>query len=161
GGDANFTTSTSAAVSQTVNKASTATALASSANPSVVGQSVTFTATVTAVAPGTGVPTGTVTFQRGTTPLGTATLDRSRVATFAYTFPSKGTYAITATYGGDSNDKTSTSAALSQAVNAQLVLSGSPAATPSSEVLTPAEAAPLVTEALALWRAAGADPASV
>ena len=47
GGDTNFTGSTSTGLTQTVNKGATTTALgSSSANPSVFGQSVTFTATV-------------------------------------------------------------------------------------------------------------------
>src|SRR5262249_24413242 len=51
------------AVDHTVNKANTTTLLASS-KPlgSVTGQMVTFTATVKATAPGSGTPTGTVTF---------------------------------------------------------------------------------------------------
>ena len=47
------------------------TTLTSSANPSTFGQSVTFTATVTA---GLGTPTGTVTFYDGTTSLGSVLL---------------------------------------------------------------------------------------
>ena len=43
-----------------------------STNPSVFGQSVTFTATVAAVSPGSGTPTGTVNFLDGTTLIGTA-----------------------------------------------------------------------------------------
>src|SRR5262249_37031160 len=66
--------STSPTLPQTVNQDSTAAALASSANPSAFGQSVTFTATVTASAPGAGTPTGAVTFFDGSTALGTATL---------------------------------------------------------------------------------------
>jgi large repetitive protein len=58
----------------TVNQASTTTALAASVNPSVYGQSVTFTATVGVVAPGSGTPTGTVAFQEGSTTLATETL---------------------------------------------------------------------------------------
>jgi hypothetical protein len=58
----------------TVNQASTTMALAASVNPSVYGQSVTFTATVGVVAPGSGRPTGTVAFQEGSTTLNTATL---------------------------------------------------------------------------------------
>ena len=50
-GDSNFTTSTSSALSQTVNQDSTTTSVASATNPSVYGQSVTFTATVTANSP--------------------------------------------------------------------------------------------------------------
>src|SRR5262249_16486499 len=57
--DPDFTTSTSTALSQTVSKASTTAAVLSSANPSVVGQSVTFTTTISVVAPGGGTPTGT------------------------------------------------------------------------------------------------------
>src|SRR5207249_12223372 len=43
-------------------------------SPSVYGQSVTFTATVTATAPGAGTPTGTATFKDGLTTIGTGTL---------------------------------------------------------------------------------------
>src|SRR5207247_9140460 len=53
-GDTNFSGSTSTALTQTVNKASTTTSLTSGTNPSVFGQSVTFTATVTVTAPGAG-----------------------------------------------------------------------------------------------------------
>jgi sugar lactone lactonase YvrE len=59
----------------TVNQDKTNTTLASSANPSVNGEEVSFTATVAAISPGAGTPTGTVTFMDGTTILGTATLD--------------------------------------------------------------------------------------
>src|SRR5207244_607253 len=69
GGDTNFTGS-DGTTTQTV-LAGTATVVTSAPNPSVFGQPVTFTATVTAVPPGTGTPTGTVTFAEGTTTLGT------------------------------------------------------------------------------------------
>src|SRR5206468_1324479 len=62
-GDASFNTNISGTLTQTVTKASSAVALASSANPSVSGQSVTITATVSAVSPASGTPTGTVTFK--------------------------------------------------------------------------------------------------
>src|SRR5439155_12248918 len=62
-GDGNFNTNTSPNLTQTVNKADTTTAVASSANPSCSGQSITFTASVSAVAPGSGTPTGTVQFK--------------------------------------------------------------------------------------------------
>src|SRR5206468_4476251 len=118
-GDANFTTSTSAAVSQVVNKASTSTSLTSSVNPSVFGQSVTFTATVTVTAPGAGTPTGAVNFLDGATNIGTCSLPAA--APFSCTFStaalSVATHLITATYVGDANFATSTSAAVSQVVN--------------------------------------------
>src|SRR5262249_22080024 len=60
-GDSNYAGSTSPALTQTVNAAATSTSVSSSLNPSTFGQSVTFTATVTANAPGAGTPTGTVT----------------------------------------------------------------------------------------------------
>ena len=74
GGDTNFTGSTSPGLTQTVNQGATTTSLGSSANPSVFGQSVTFTATVAAASPASGTPTGTVTFKDGATTLGTGTL---------------------------------------------------------------------------------------
>src|SRR5207244_1700436 len=73
-GDVHFNGSTSANFTQTVNKANTTTTVTSSANPSVFGQSVTFTATVIATGSGTGTPTGTVTFKDGATTLGTVTV---------------------------------------------------------------------------------------
>jgi hypothetical protein len=117
GGDTNFVTSTSSALSQTVNQASSSTTLGSSVNPSDFGQAVTFTATVIAVAPGSGTPTGAATFKDGATTLGTGTLNGSGVATFMTTSLSVVTHSITATYGGDTNFVTSTSSALSQPVN--------------------------------------------
>src|SRR5205823_2498663 len=71
-GTGDFADSISAAVTGAVNPAATTVALASSVTPAVTGQAVTFTATVAAVAPGAGTPTGTVTFLDGTTVLGTA-----------------------------------------------------------------------------------------
>src|SRR3989442_2767589 len=114
-GDGNFLTSTSTAVSQIVNKASTTTSLTSSVNPSVVGQSVTFTATVAAVSPGAGTPSSTVTFFDGTTTLGTGTLSGG-TATFTTSTLAQGPHSITAQYGGDGNFNGSTSTALTQTV---------------------------------------------
>ena len=67
-GDPNFTGSTSSAVVGDGQPAgiATTTTLTSSTNPSVFGQSVTFTATV-APSSGSGTPTGTVTFYDGST----------------------------------------------------------------------------------------------
>jgi len=120
GGDGNFTISTSAALSQTVNKAATSSIVVSSVNPSAYGQSVTFTATVSASAPGAGTPTGTVTFKDGTAILGTGTLQWLSgvdTATYSTSTLAIGAHNITTVYGGDGNFTTSTSAALSQMVN--------------------------------------------
>ena len=110
-GDANDAASTSAALAQTVNKLASSVTLASSANPSAYGQSVTFTA---AISPASA--TGTVQFLDGTTSLGTATI-ASGSAALAISTLATGVHSITAAYSGDANDATSTSAALAQTVN--------------------------------------------
>ena len=119
GGDGNFTTSPSAALTQTVQQDATTTDLKSSANPSSFGQSVTFTATVKAASPGSGTPSGTVTFYDGSTEIGTGTLGLGNpdTATFTTASFSVGAHAITAVYGGDGNFTTSTSTAINQGVN--------------------------------------------
>ena len=119
-GDTNFATSTSAALTQTVNQASTGTTLASSPNPSVTGQSVTYTATVTVSSPGAGTPTGTVAFKDGGTTI--AACSARAVAAGKATCPTApstaGPHTITAVYSGDTNFATSTSAPLTQTVAA-------------------------------------------
>ena len=60
--------------SQKVNKAVSTTTLSSSANAAVLGQSVTFTVTIGMVAPGTGMPTGTVDFYDSGAKLGSGAL---------------------------------------------------------------------------------------
>jgi hypothetical protein len=93
----------------------TTVALSSSANPSTVGQSVTFTATVSS--PLGGTPTGTVNFKDGgfaffccmTLVAGQAQITTSALAS--------GTHSITVEYLGDATYAPSTSAPLSQVVN--------------------------------------------
>jgi hypothetical protein len=99
-----------------VTKRSTTITLTSSANPSKVGQSVTFTATVTA---SIGTPSGWVSFSyqnNGTTVVAFAALVNG-VASFSTTSLSAGTHSITATYTGSSLFATSTSTTLSQQVH--------------------------------------------
>jgi hypothetical protein len=121
GGDATFSPSTSAPVTQTVNPvpgpASTTTAVTSSLNPSSFGQLVTFTALVTAPAGTSGTPAGNVTFKDGSTVLGVATLDASGAATLATNVLSGGSHGITATYGGNAAFLASASPVLTQQVN--------------------------------------------
>jgi len=118
GGDSNFLGSTtSAALVQVVNKASTTTSVTSNFNPSVFGQAVTFTAAVVPVLPGAGAPTGSVTFFDGATSIGSGTVTGG-VASLTTSALAVGTHNITATYGGDGNFLGSTtSAALVQVVN--------------------------------------------
>jgi predicted secreted protein len=114
-GNATFSTSTSAVLSQVINKAGSTTKVVSSANPSTVGETVTFTATVKSTT--TGTPAGSVTFKDGTTTLGTRALSGG-VATLAIKTLAAGTHSITAVYVGNFDYTTSTSAVLSQKVNA-------------------------------------------
>lgn len=116
-GDSSFNTSTSSALTQTVNKDGTTSSVTSSLNPSNRGQTVTFTATVVANSPGTAVPTGSVTFKDGTKNLSTKTLNSSGQATFSTSSLSRGTHSITVVYGGSSSFLTSTSPVLTQTVN--------------------------------------------
>jgi hypothetical protein len=116
GSNSSFADSTSTTVAQVVTTDVTATTLVSSSNPSVSGQPVTFTATVAAVAPGTGTPTGSVQFMDGTTMLGTAMLDGTGTGTYVTSTLSVATHAVTAVYAGDATHATSTSAALAQVV---------------------------------------------
>jgi uncharacterized repeat protein (TIGR01451 family) len=98
-------------------KLDTSTAISSSLNPSNSGQAVTFTATVTENAPGSGTPTGTVTFLDGASTVGSGTLDGTGHATFATSILGAGTHAITAQYGGSNDFNGSTSSPLTQTVN--------------------------------------------
>jgi hypothetical protein len=114
-GNIDFKPSTSAAVSQAVGQASTTTHLSASADPSVFGQSVTFTATVSVTAPGAGSAGGSVTFYDGASPLTTVSVSGGR-AVFTTSTLALGSHSITATYSGNTDFKPSTSAALSEVV---------------------------------------------
>jgi hypothetical protein len=98
--------------------ASSTTALVASLNPSGLGQSVTFTATVTGPSGDTNVPTGSVTFFDGTLTLGFGTLNGSGVASFSTSELPSGSNSITALYSGDANFYGSTSNLITQMVNA-------------------------------------------
>jgi hypothetical protein len=117
-GDGANAASSSAALSQTVNKATSTTSIASSLTPSLAGNSVTFTATVSGSA-----PTGTVNFRDGATSItGCAAValggsGNIRTATCATSSLSVATHSISAVYGGDGTNNGSTSTTLSQVVN--------------------------------------------
>jgi hypothetical protein len=112
-----FYVSSTGSLSQKVQKLSTTTTLASSANPSTSGEPVTFTATVSVNSPGSGPAAGSVNFMDGSTLLGTVTLDSTGTATFTTSTLSVGNHRIKAVYTGSSQDASS-SALLVQTVNA-------------------------------------------
>jgi hypothetical protein len=105
----------------TITKANTSTSLVSSLNPSQINQAVTFTATVSAVAPGAGTPTGTVEFFDGATSLGSGTLGNGK-ASITVTNLATGSRLIKAVYAGDSNFNGSTSTILKQTVKYKICL---------------------------------------
>ena len=111
-GDSNNTASTSPVVAETVVKQPTTTALTSSSNTIVLGQTVTFSATVT----GTN-STGTVTFSDGSTTLATVSLTSGR-AGYSTSALAVGKHSIYAAYSGDSNNAANTSAMMTETVNA-------------------------------------------
>jgi hypothetical protein len=104
-GDTNDVGSASAPLALTVQTATTTSAVSSSANPSIVLASVTFTVKVTSNG---GIPTGTVTFSADGSAIGPATLDATGSASISDASLAVGSHTITAVYGGDVNDAAST-----------------------------------------------------
>jgi len=110
------------------------TTLASSANPAITGQSITFTAMVSGTTTNTPAPTGSVTFLDGTTTLGTSALSSSGIAMFSTTALPIGSDSIVAIYEGDANFNDSTSTALTETVKPAATLT---APTPGSVLAGP------------------------
>jgi hypothetical protein len=139
-GDGANNSSTSAVLSQVVNKATSTTGIATSLTPSAPGTTVTFTATVSAAA-----PTGTVNFNDGASSIagcsaavvtGSGNVRTAQCATSALTV---GTHSITAVYSGDATNNGSTSSVLSQVVN------GAASTTSIGTTLNPSTAGTSVT----------------
>lgn len=102
GGSSNYLTSSGAlAGNQTVNRADAVATVVSAPNPSALGASATFTATVTALAPGAGTPGGSVTITIDSTPhpltlaAGSASFNESTLG--------GGNHAVSVSYAGDAN----------------------------------------------------------
>ncbi|HEY7209112.1 MAG TPA: Ig-like domain repeat protein [Bryobacteraceae bacterium] len=109
--------STSAPITETVNKAATTTSVSSSLNASTFGKPVTFTASVVSVSGG-GPIGGTVTFRDGSATLGSAGVNATTgKAMFATSVLTAGNHSITAVYSGGVNRAGSNSAVLTETVN--------------------------------------------
>jgi Big-like domain-containing protein/Ser-Thr-rich glycosyl-phosphatidyl-inositol-anchored membrane family protein len=123
GGATGFSPSTSSVLAQRVNRDASTTTTTSSLNPSVKGDSVTFTATVAVVAPGAATPTGTVAFSDETLgrSLGTATLS-SGTATFTTSTLASGSHRILAVYSGDASVLSSRGAVVQKVANPSITL---------------------------------------
>jgi predicted secreted protein len=125
-GDANYGGAGSATYTLTVNpQAASSVSLASSLNPATVGQTVTFTATVSPSS-----ATGTVQFLDGTTVLGTSTVN-SGVATFSTTALAEGSHSITASYSGNASYLAGTSGVIAQVENGNTTTALSSSLNPS------------------------------
>ena len=114
-GDGDYTGSMSSPVNQVVSRGNTSTTLTSSVDPSVVWQSVTYTATVS---PATA--TGTVAFDDAGTPIAGCTAQPvgSGTATCIHAgYATAGTDSITATYSGDGNYLQSASSSFNQVID--------------------------------------------
>lgn len=133
--------SVSAKLTQSVGLPSTATALVSSKNPSFIGDEVTFTATVTAIAGG-GVPTGTVTFYDGSKVLASRPLDAGGRATFSIGTLTEGGHAMNAIYEGSPSFATSNSSIIGQNVLRDSSVSSSSSSSSGGAADAGASAAP-------------------
>jgi hypothetical protein len=111
-GNATYAAAAQVTQSIVVNPAPAAIAVANSASTVLAQNAVTLTATVSSPA---GVPTGTVSFLDGTTPLGPGTLSGG-VATLTTSSLAVGMHSISAVYSGGTNFAASTSATLTQCV---------------------------------------------
>jgi sugar lactone lactonase YvrE len=113
-GDANNASGTSNVVSEGVFQAATTTTLSTTDATPTVGNSITLAATVTSTdGP---QPTGVVNFTDNGSPLSSASLDGSGVATITINSLAPGTHSIVANYGGDTDNGGSSSSPLTETV---------------------------------------------
>lgn len=107
-GDLVYGGSRSSAVPLAVAQAGTTTILVTEPNTSESGQAITLTA---AVSSASGIPTGTVTFSEGGSPLGAAAVGPSGEASLIITPTSVGNHSFAAAYSGDKEFAPSTATA--------------------------------------------------
>ncbi len=121
GATRNFAASTSAALNEVIQPApapiATTTMLASSANPSVNGQNVTYTVSVAGVGQ-TKPAAGLVSILDGDAALWAGMLDGTGSASFSSAALGIGAHSLTAHYGGDATTAGSSSTVLAQVVTA-------------------------------------------
>jgi hypothetical protein len=131
-GDSTYGPASSAALTQTVNKSNAAVNLSSALNPSVFGQTVSFSISISASG-GSGIPTGTVTLDDTGTLLGSAQVNAAGSASFSRISLAAGSHFLTARYSGDQNFGSGVSSPLTQIVSkADSSLSLGSAPNPSS-----------------------------
>jgi sugar lactone lactonase YvrE len=139
-GDSGNSTSASAVLIETISQIGTVETLNSSANPANAGQTVVFTATTVMAAGSTadGAITGTVTFTDGTTTLGVVAVSPNGTAVLSTSTLSVGTHNIVATYNGNTNYATASSAPLAETIQITGTTTVGSALTPSTLAGQPA-----------------------
>lgn len=116
-GSVNYRPSSSANLTQTVNKAASRTVVTTSGSPAVRGTTVVLTATVTAVAPGAGPRTGAVQFRIDGLNVGDpVALNTGGQAALAISTLTPGRHTVSAQYSGDGNFNPSASANITQRI---------------------------------------------
>ncbi len=166
-GDTNYSPSSSPQTNNfTINQASSSTAVTTSGSPSAVGQSVTFTATISGEnnfvkgrVKRNGVKsndiTGTVTWSSNTGCAASTVSGYPGVATCITSSLPLGTDNVTATYSGDSNHGESVGS-FSQVVNAAASSIGVTSVSPASEAY--GQDAPTTITAVLSWTGSGPAP---
>jgi hypothetical protein len=130
-GNISYTAAPTVSRTIVISEATPTVSLISSANPTLIQNAVTLSATVSSAV---GTPTGTISFLDGTTVLGSVAL-LSGGATFTTSTLSAGSHQITAVYSGDTNFVTLISASLTENVqDFSLNIAGSPGASASQTV---------------------------
>jgi phospholipase C len=112
-GSAIFSPSTSSPLAQSVNQTTSTTNLSANINPSVYGQAITLTATISPRYGGSA--TGTVNFYDGSTLLGAVNVSSDAAILSGLLLPAS-SHTLTAAYNGDNNVLGSTSAPLTERV---------------------------------------------
>jgi hypothetical protein len=149
----------SGSLTQNVDPAATATALTVAPSPGVEDQPVTITATVSAQAPGSGTPTGLVTFTADGAPIGAATLAAAggtAQASIAVSTLSVGDHQIVATYPGDPNYTGSVSGPVTETILAAAAQVGTTTALASS--INPSTYGQLISFTATVTAADGSAP---
>ncbi len=115
-GNGNFNAATSGNRAYTVTRASSLAVVRTSGSPAARGTTVTFTATVSAVAPGSGVPSGTVRFMVDGVVRATVAINASGVATWSTTTLTVGRHTVSVAYAGDTRFVGTTSQTITQRI---------------------------------------------
>ncbi len=143
-GDDNFVGgSSSNTLMQTIGQAATSTGVTCAHDPGLVGQSITYTATIAVATPGSGTPTGTASFSDGGIPIpGCQGLALSPapplVVTCAQAYDTTASQDVTASYSGDANFTASAGAMTENVspVSTTITIVPSPAASTSGQSVT-------------------------